>query len=214
MQLKANMEEITPEDNYNVVLRLPVKVNYQVLQNYLQKKLLGKIISKGKANGETSDRARIQAITLERSPLEDFDLAVQVQLKLLTTFFKDKVIKVTTQLSIGFSEAGQEVLIRRYKLESEDNGWLIDKLVETLINNFMYSKLKDKMRFDIRPLVKEKLEKLNHRLNGGLEVADGVSITGKIKDFRVQEIIPGQRTLLVSVKILGNNILNIKSIDI
>ncbi|MDX1762587.1 MAG: hypothetical protein R3218_10575, partial [Christiangramia sp.] len=63
------MEGKDPENNYNVVLRLPVKVDYQVLQTYLQKKLLGKIISKGKANGETSDRARIQGITLERSPL-------------------------------------------------------------------------------------------------------------------------------------------------
>lgn len=208
------MEGTNPQNNYNVVLRLPVKVDYQVLQTYLQKKLLGKIISKGKANGETSDRARIQAITLEKSPLEDYDLAVHVQLKLLTTFFRNKKIRVATHLSIGFSEAEQEVLIRRYKLESENNGWFIDRLVETLINNFMYSKLKEKMKFDIRPVVEQKLEKLNRQFANGLEVADGVNITGKVKEFRVQEVIPGQRTLLVSVSILGNNVLNIKSIDI
>ena len=208
------MEGIDPENNFNVILRLPVKVDYQVLQIYLQKKLLGKIISKGKANGETSDRARIQGITLERSNLEDFDLAVHVQLKLLTSFFRDKVIKVVAHLSIGFTEAEQQVFIRRYKLDSENNGWFTDRLVESLINNFMYSKLKEKMKFDIRPLVKEKLEKLNQRLTGGLEMADGISITGKLKEFRVQEVIPGQRTLLVAVSILGNNVLNIKSIDI
>ncbi len=208
------MEGIDPENNHNVVLRLPVKVDYEVLQTYLQKKLLGKVISKGKANGETSDRARIQGITLERSPLEDFDLAVHVQLRLLTSFFRDKIIKVVVHLSIGFSEPEQQVLIRRYKLDSENNGWLTDRLVETLVNNFMYSKLKEKMKFDIRPVVREKLEKLNLKLTAGLEVADGISITGKLKEFRVQEVIPGQRTLLVGVSILGNNVLNIKSIDI
>lgn len=208
------MEGIDPENNHNVVLRLPVKVDYEVLQTYLQKKLLGKVISKGKANGETSDRARIQGITLKRSPLEDFDLAVHVQLRLLTSFFRDKIIKVVVHLSIGFSEPEQQVLIRRYKLDSENNGWLTDRLVETLVNNFMYSKLKEKMKFDIRPVVREKLEKLNLKLTAGLEVADGISITGKLKEFRVQEVIPGQRTLLVGVSILGNNVLNIKSIDI
>lgn len=208
------MEGIDPENNYNVILRLPVKVDYQVLQTYLQKNLLGRIISKGKANGEVIDRARIQGITLGRSSQEDFDLAVQVQLKLLTTFFRNKVIKVEAHLSLGFSEADQQVQIRRYKLDSENNGWLTDKLVETIVNNFMYSKLKEKMKFDIRPVVKEKLEKLNQKLAGGMEVADGINITGKLKEFRVEEIIPGQRTLLVAVSILGNNVLNIKKIDI
>lgn len=211
---RLTMEGTSPENKYNVTLHLPVKIDYKVLETYLQKKLLGKILSKGKSSGETSDHARIQKINLGRSPLEDFDLAVHVQLKLLTTLFKDKEIKVVMHLSLSFREADQEVLIRRYKLEGENSGWFTNKVVETLINNFMYSKLKDKMKFDIRPVVATKLEKLNQRFAGGLEVADGVNITGKVSDFRVQEVIPGQRTLLVSVSILGNNVLNIKSIEI
>lgn len=209
------MESTNPEKKYNnIELRLPVKIGYQVLQAYLQKKLLGKILSKGKANGETSDHARIEAISLSRSSLEDFDLAVHVQLKLLTTLFRGKNIFAVAHLSIDFLEEDQEVLVRRYKLDSDNNGWFIDRIVETLINNFLYSKLKDRMKFDIRPVIAARLEKLNQRLSGGLEVADGVNITGKIQEFRVQEVIPGQRTLLVSVSILGNNVLNIRSIDI
>ena len=208
------MEETNPENKYNVILRLPVKIDYKVLEIFLQKKLLGKVLSKGKANGATSDHAKIQKINLGRSPLEDFDLAVHVQLKLLTTFFKNKVIKAVVHLSLSFKEADQEVQIRRYKLDSENNGWFVDKAVETVINNFMYSKLKEKMKFDIRPLVVDKLESLNQKLAAGFEVTDGMNITGKVNEFRIQEIIPGQRTLLVAVSIMGNNILNIKSIDI
>lgn len=208
------METTLPESRYNIVLNLPVKISYKVLETYLQKKLLGKVLSKGKANGSTSDTARIQKIALERSSLEDFDLAVHLQLKMLTTFFRDKEIKMVVHLSLAFREREQEVLVPRYKLEGENNGWLINTAVETLINNFLYSKLKEKMKFDIRPLVAQKLEGINKKLGNGLEVADGINITGKVNEFRIKEVIPGQKTLLVAVHILGNNVLNIHKIDL
>ncbi len=153
------MEETAAEGRHNVILNLPVKISYKVLETYLQKKFLGKVLSKGKANGETSDHARIQKINLERSSLEDFDLAVHLQLKLLTTLFSNREIKMVVHLSVGFREAQQEILISRYKLEGENNGWFTNKLVETLINKFMYSKLQEKMKFDITPLVQRKIGK-------------------------------------------------------
>lgn len=208
------MEATTLDSRYNVVLKLPVKINYKVLEAYLQKKLKGKILSKGKADGGSSDTARIQEISLGRSPLEEFDLAVHLQIALLTSFFRNRQIKMVVHLSLGFREAEQEVLIQRYKLEGENNGWFVDKAVETFINNFMYSKLKEKMKFDIRPVVAEKLEGLNKKLGTGLEVMEGMNITGKVSEFRVKEVIPGQRTLLVAVHILGNNVLNIQEIDL
>lgn len=207
------MEEETLDNKHNVILRLPVKIDYKVLEDYMQKKLQGKILSKGKANGETSDHARIQKIRLERSPLEDFDLAVHVQLSLLTTFFKSKEIQAVAHLSIKFLEAEQEVLVRRFKVEGENNGWFINTLVETLINNFLYSKLKEKMKFDIRPTVSKQLERINEKLSDALELTNGVNVTGKINEFRIQEIIPGQRKLLVSVSILGSNVLNVEDIN-
>ncbi len=208
------MKKVNPENNYNVILRLPVKIDYNVLEGYLQKKLLGKVLSKGKANGQTSDHARIQMINLERSKVEDYDLAVKMQLRLLTTFFKNKEIKATAHLSLGFNEAEQEVLIRKFKVEAENNGWFTNTFVEALINNFLYSRLKKKMKFDIRPIVATQLQKLNHKLSGALRVTEGINITGKIDEFRIKEIIPGQKTLLVAVSIRGNNVLNIDNIDI
>lgn len=208
------METTSQESRYNVVLNLPVKISYKVLETYLQKKLLGKVLSKGKADGSTSDTARIQKIGLERSPLDDFDLAVHLQLKMMTTLFRNKEIKIVVHLSVAFREKEQEVLVPRYKLEGENNGWLINTAVETLINNFLYSKLKEKMKFDIRPLIRQKLEGINQKLGNGLEVADGINITGKVNEFLVKEVIPGQRTLLVAVHILGNNVLNIQKIDL
>lgn len=208
------MEATTQESRYNVILHLPVKITYKVLETYLQKKLLGKILSKGKANGGSSDTARIQKINLERSPLDDFDLAVHLQLRLLTTFFRNKEIKVVVHLALSFREASQEILIPRYKLEGQNNGWFIDTAVETLINNFMYSKLKEKMKFDIRPVITDKLKGINDKLANGFEVMEGVNLTGKVNEFRIKEVIPGQKTLLVAVNVMGNNVLNIQKIDL
>ncbi|UZH56229.1 DUF4403 family protein [Salinimicrobium tongyeongense] len=207
------MEGNNPDNKHNVILRLPVRIDYQVLEDYLQKKLQGKILSKGKAGGETSDHARIQKISLQKSHLEDFDLAVHVRLSLLTTFFRNKEISAVAHLAIAFHEAEQEVLIRRFKVEGENNGWFVNTLVEALINNFLYSKLKSKMKFDIRPVVEAQLEKINEKLANALEITDGVNLTGKINELRIQEIIAGQRKLLVSVSILGTNVLNIESIN-
>ena len=208
------MEITSPENRYNVVLNLPVKISYKVLETYLQKKFLGKILSKGKANGSTSDTARIQKIRLERSPLEDFDLVVHLQLQMLTTFFKNKEIKMAVHVSLAFRENQQEILVPRYQLEGENNGWFTNTAVETLVNNFLYSKLKEKMKIDIRPLVKKRLEGINEKLGKGVEVADGINITGKVNEFRIKEVIPGQMTLLVAVHVLGNNVLNIQKIDL
>ena len=69
------------------------------------------------------------------------------------------------------------------------------------------------MKFDIRPVVEAQLEKINEKLADALEITDGVNLTGKINELRIQEIIAGQRKLLVSVSILGTNVLNIESIS-
>lgn len=208
------MEATSPESRHNVILHLPVKISYKVLETYLQKKLLGKVLSKGQAGGGSSDTARIQNITLRRSQLEDFDLAVQLQLNLLTRFFRNKEIKMVVHLALAFREVDQEILIQRYRLDGENTGWFTNRLVESLINNFLYSKLRKKMRFDIRPLVAQKVEDINKKLKEGMEVADGINITGNLSEFRVEEVIPGQRTLLVAVNVLGNNVLNIQKIDL
>lgn len=210
----GTMEGVTTESRHNVIIHLPVKIEYKVLETYLQKKFLGKILSKGKSSGATSDHARIQKMNLARSPHEDFDLAIYLQLQLLTTLFRNKEIKIVMHLGLSFNEAQQEIVVHKYRLDGENNGWFTNTLVETLINNFMYSKLKEKMKFDLTPVVKDRLEKINIDLTEGKEIVEGISLTGKLSEFRVQEVIPGQRTLLVSVKILGNNVLNIKKIDL
>lgn len=207
------MEE-TNESKFNVILRLPVKVEYRVLQTYLQKMLLGKILSKGKAHGKTSDHARIQRVLLERSNLDNFDLAVHTRLKLLTTFFRNKKIAVTIHLSLKFDNVSQQLMIQHYKLEGENNGWFTNTLIEKLINNFLYARLKNKMKIDLMPPITKRIEQANEKMISGLVIGDGISLTGKIDTLKIDDIIAGENNLLVLVKLMSNNVLNIHKIDL
>lgn len=197
-----------------VMIQLPVKIDYRVLDNYLQKKFQGKILSKGKANGETSDTARIQKISLLRSEKEEFDLVLQIRLQLLTALLRNREIEVEVHLALKFDAAAQEVSIKKYELEGENNNWLTNTLVETLVNTFLYSKIKNKMKFDLHPLIEKQLSEINTKLYGGQEVHDGIFLSGRINSFKITEIFPGHDHLLVSVSIMGNNVLNIKKINL
>lgn len=196
----------------NVHIELPVKIDYRVLDAYLQKKFNGKILSKGRDDGESSDRARIRKIVLRRSEQEGFDLALHLQLTLLTTLFKNKEINAIVHLDVEFREAEQEVYIHHYEFEGENN-WFINKLLETLLNTIIYSSLKKKMKMGLDEIIEKQLATFNGKLRDGLEVREGTWLSGKFNKFRVKEIVPGMDHLLVALEISGNNVLNIKEIS-
>jgi hypothetical protein len=197
----------------NVQIQLPVKVDYKVIDAFLEKKFQGKVLSKGKANGETSDHARIQHVSVEKSPLEDFDLALHLKLQLLTTFFRNKEIQLVVHLALAFQEKTQELSIQKYELDGENNSWVINKLLETLVNNFLYEKLKQKMKVDLKPILEKQTGKINEKLVNGTEIQQGIHLSGHVSKFSVNEIIPGQKYLLVSLNLLSNNVVNIQELD-
>lgn len=198
----------------NVQIQLPVKIDYKVLDVFLQKNFQGKVLSKGKANGETADHARVKHISIEKSQQEDFDLAVHLKLQLLTSFFKNKEIKLVVHLALAFQESTQELSIQKYELDGENNNWVVNKLLETLINSFLYEKLKKKMKVDLKPHLEKHTGKINEKLLNGTEIRQGIHLLGHVNKFAVNEIIPGQDYLLVSLNLLSNNVVNIEEIDI
>ncbi len=206
------MEKYEAIPNEKVNIDLPVKVDYRVLDEFLQKKFQGKILSKGKANGETSDTAKIQKISLRRSQKEDFDLVLHLRLKMLTLLLRNKEFEVEMHLAVSFDPVSQEVSIKKYELDGENNGWFTNTLVETLGNTLLYGILKNKMKFDLRPLIEKQLTNLNGKFSEGMEVKEGIFLSGRLSSVRINDLIPGHDHLLVAVSIMGKNVLNIKKI--
>jgi hypothetical protein len=197
----------------NVQVDLPVKIDYPVLDLYLQKKFKGKVLSKAKANGETADHARVQHIAVAKSKWEDFDLEVHLRLQLLTTFFRDKEIDVVVHLALAFDRRIQELTIENYELDGGSNSWVVNQLLETLINRFLYKKLKEKMKVDLQPVLDAQIGKLNKMLSDGTEVKQGIFLSGSVKNFQVTEIVAGQKCLLVSLHLTSTNVVNVKELD-
>lgn len=206
------MEEFKPGPKEKVNIDLPVKIDYKVLDEFLQQKFEGKILSKGKANGETSDTARIQKISLRKSEKEDFDLVLQLRLKMLTMLLRNREFEAEMHLALRFDPVSQEISIKKYELESENSGWLTNTLVETIGNTVLYGILKNKMKFDLRPLIEKQLERINGKFSDGLELKQGIFLSGRLSSFRINDVIPGHDHLLIAISLMGRNVLNIKKI--
>lgn len=208
------MENFKAGPKEKVNIDLPVKIDYRVLDEFLQKKFQGKILSKRKENGETSDTARIQKISLRRSQKENFDLVLHLRLKMLTLLLKNREFEVEMHLAINFDQVSQKFSIKKYELDGENNGWFTNTLIETLGNTLLYSILKNKLKFDLRPVIEKQLENLNNKFLEGMELKEGIFLSGRLSSFRINDVIPGHDHLLVDVSIMGRNVLNIKKIDL
>ena len=197
----------------NVILRLPVKIGYKVLEGFLRKELVGEVVRDDHSDGDTTEYAEILALSLRKSPKENFDLSMILRLKTLTSFFKNKIVRMSFHAALEFRTEDQAVFVKDYTLEGENRGWIMNKFIQVLANTFMYSSLKKKMKFNFQPLIEQKVAEINDKLSRGTEVFEGISLTGKIQDFKISEIIPGEDHLLVVVAASGNTIVNIKEIN-
>lgn len=199
-------------DDNNIQLNLPVKISYQVLEDLLRDKLKNEEIGMKDTHGEVKNYAEILDVSLEKSRIENFDLSLNLKLKTLTTILKNKKVNLWVHISLGFDEAEQTIEVKKYELEGQSKSWLIDNSLEALANNLIYKKLKNKMKFDLKPQISSQLAKVNQKLEGELETAEGVFLSGNVNNLKVAEIISGDSLLLILLEIRAYGFINIKEI--
>lgn len=193
-------------------VRFPVKIGYDVLEDVLRDKLIGKTIKKEKNNSESVNYAEVLDLCLEGSRKGDFSLLLNLKLKTLTTILSRKEINLAVHLSIDFNKDEQTISIRDYELDGRTNSWLMNNVLETVINRFLRHNLMDRMKFDIRPQVEDLLSKVNKKLESQLEVSEGIFLSGYIKDFIISDIIPGTSQFLISIETAGHSLVDIKRV--
>ncbi len=203
------MEKGKKTPRNNVLLKVPVRIGYEVLQKYLQKKLVGEKIKTEDKAGDVTNYAEILGASVEKSRDENYDLVLNVKFKTLTSLFKNKESSFLFYTAIGFDENEQEIEITDYKLEGTGKNWFINKSLQALANTFMYEKLKKKMNFDFDPLIYRQLEQVNSKLANRLQVADGVLLSGHLNTFRIGGITPAQSHLIINVMVEGSAVVDI-----
>lgn len=210
---KLIIMEKSQDSKENVTLKLPVKINYKVLESYLRNELVGEVIRDDHSDGDTTDFAEILALSLRKSPKENFDLSMILRLRTLTSFFKNKIVRMSFHAALEFKSQEQEVSVKDYTLEGENRSWVMNKFIQVLANTFMYSSLKKRMKFSFQSLIEKKIADINDKLAVGTEVFEGISLSGKIQHFRISGLIPGEDHLLVLVEVSANTLVNIKEIN-
>ena len=206
------MNELFEEDN--IKLNLPVKINYRVLEDVLQKKLVGEQIGMEDSNGTVKNYFEVLDANLGKSQQPNFDLTLNLKLKTLTTLFKNKEVNLLVHITMGFDEVDQVIDVKEYELEGQSKSWLMDNSLETLANTLIYKKIKNKMRLDLKPHIEEQLGKVNEKLGEEMETAPGVFLSGNVNILRVTEIIPGDTLLLILLEIGAYGFIDIKEIKL
>jgi len=193
-------------------IRLPISLAYTVVETYLSKKMIGETISSEAEDGKVTTYAEILDLSLEKSQDEAYHLALELKLKTLTTFFKNKEGKILLHLSLDFDKEAQLVSVNNFKLEGNTKNWFFNKSLETMVNTFMRGKIKNKMKFNFRPEIEKHLRSMNEKLDHRLEVAEGIFLFGRLNTFKISEIILQASQFLILVNFEGNTLLDIKKI--
>lgn len=197
-----SIENIEDSPKGKVIIALPVRAEYYVIEDLLRKKLIGEKV-KTEKDGETTTYAEILDVLLERSLEEEYDLVLELKVRALTSFLKNKEGRLLINLSIEFNEEDQVITIKDYKLDGNTRNWLLNNFLETVANVFMYNKLKEKMRFDFLPHIQEQLKLINEKLQKRVEPQKGIFVSGDLESIRIRDIVPQEKHLLVKMDIEG-----------
>lgn len=207
------MDQITNPSQVLNFLRLPVKIEYKVIETYLREKLTGEYISKTDKDGNVSNYAEIHAIALEKSHKEGYDIAVQVKFKTLTTLFKNKEGVLELYAALELDKTEQQLRVLDFKLNGTSKNWLFNNAIESIANTIMHDRIKNKMKFDLRSEIEKKLPVINAKMEDPMEVSNGVYISGNLRSFLVENIQFEEDHMLIFVDFEGGIGLDIKKLN-
>ena len=201
-------------NDQNINITVPVIIGYSVLDKYLREKLIGEIISKENSEGKKSNYAQVLDVSIGKSEKEEFDLRVNITLQTLTSFFKNKQVKIYFYAALELNRELQHISLKDYEIDGKTRNWFADQLLETVVNKWMYDKLKKKMNFDLMPHIEEKIGSLNEKLENKLEAKEGVHLIGSLDKFEISNLKAGENELWISITVTGTGIVELEKLEI
>ena len=196
----------------NINLTIPVIVGYKALDEYLREKLIGELVSNEKKDGKKSTYARIIDISIEKSDLEGFDILLNIGLQTLTNLFKNRQVKIFFHAALKLDRELQHLSLTDFEVDGKTKNWFADKLLETIVNKWIYEKIKRKMNFDLMPLIEEKIGAINVELENKLEMKEGMNLIGSLNKVEISNLRAGEKELWISVSICGTGLLELEKL--
>tara|TARA_R100000935_G_scaffold34660_1_gene55308 strand:+ start:1000 stop:1614 length:615 start_codon:yes stop_codon:yes gene_type:complete len=201
------------DNDKNIFITIPVLIDYQVLSKYIGAKLVGEILSNDSNDGDKSNYAMVLDVSIEKSNLEGFDLLLNITLKMLTSLFKNREVKIYFHAALELDNDLQHISLKDFEIDGKTDNRFADKLLETVVNKWMYKKLKKKMFFDLMPIITEKVSSINLELENKLEVKDGVHFIGSLDKVELCKLKAAEKVLWVWISINGIGLLEIEKLE-
>ncbi len=205
------------KDNFtdeNIRITIPVIVGYKILEKHLGGKMVGKILANENKHGEKSNYAMVLDVSIEKSDLEGFDLILVITLRTLTNLFKNREVKIFFHAALELDQDLQQVSLKDFEIDGKTQYRFADRLLETVVNKWMYSKLKKKMHYDLMPLLKEKVATINLELENKLEAKAGVNLLGSLDKVEISSLRAGEKELCISVSVLGTGLIELEKLEL
>ena len=197
----------------NINITIPVIIGYPILDKYLREKMIGEIISKENSDGKKSNYAQILDVSMQKSEMEGFDLRLNITLQTLTSLFKNKQVKIFFHAALELDKDLQNISLKDFEVDGKTKNWFADQLLETVVNKWMYEKLKKKMNFNLMPHIEEKLGSLNEKLENKLEAKEGVHLIGSLDKLEISNLKAGENELWISVGVTGTGLVELEKLE-
>ena len=195
-----------------IMLRLPVRISFGAIEKFLRDSFIGETIGNEDKHGEMTNYASVLDLSFQKSQKEDYDISVELQVKMLTSFFHNKVVSLSVHASLFFDEEQEELGIKDYKLESHTHNWLLNKTLQAMVNGLFYGKLKKKMSVGFRPHITKQLEQTNEKLSNRLQPLSGIFLSGHLDQLKIPSVVVEQEHFRVMVELEANAGLEVEEI--
>lgn len=200
--------------NQDISITLPLRIYLKAIENLMKKKFIGTNISKTHANGKVSNYFKIIDISLAKSEAIPYNLTLKMKLQTLTRLFNDKDLEVSVHVNLQLDISTQKLYIEAYHINSHGNNWLANKILNSVLNTFIYKKMINSLSVDLNPLLKEKIDTLNLKLGSKLKATKGISIIGTVDKVFINQFKIKENKIWVFVTTSGWCVIDVEHLEL
>lgn len=191
-------------------LQLPLKIRFEAIEKLIQQKLIGFQIKNEKEEKQFGEVLNVQLLKAHSS----YDVCIEQEIRLHTLLFNKKTIKFQIHLKFEYNASSEELQIKKYKVEGEQKTWLVNKLLETVMQLLLKNKLSTNSQFNLKPKLDELLLKINDKLESIIEVKQGVLVYGGLENLKIMNLYFKEENLILQVSITGKLAAEISEIEL
>ncbi|MDN3595389.1 DUF4403 family protein [Zunongwangia endophytica] len=183
-----------------LILNIPVKIPYAVLEKAIEEKLQQEDDEDEKG---ISDYAEVRFVWLEKNPEVDYDITLGLRLQAKTFLFKNKEIELKIHLKFAFDSVTNQFSLADYEAVGENESKFMNKIVQVILNKFIQKKILQKSKQNLSEKLKQELNKINIKLKENNQPAEGLLVDAHLDQLNISHFEFAPQDLYVFLNIQG-----------